>query len=258
MSCQYLEHNGTRLAYHTLSAARPGQPVVMFLGGYRSDMTGTKALYLEQQCRERGQAFVRFDYSGHGESGGKFEDGSLSRWKGDARAILDRVAPAEPVVLAGSSMGGWISLLLARDCPELIAGIVGIAASADFTRRKAEQMTEAQKDEMAAHGFILVPNNYSPEPYLITKALLDDGEQHCLLEKPYPLPMPVRLVQGMKDDAVPWQTAYRIKNAIGSNAKVLLSEQGDHRLSRPEDLALIGAQVAALSDLRHQEYHLRL
>lgn len=258
MSCQYLEHKGTALAYHALPASVPGQPAVMFLGGYRSDMTGTKALYLEEQCRLRGQAYTRFDYSGHGASGGKFEDGSLSRWKDDARAILDNVVPAGPVILAGSSMGGWIALLLAREFPDRIAGVAGIAAAPDFTRQMGAALTDAQKAEMTAQGFIRVPNHYSPEPYLITKALLDDGEKHCLLDKPFPLPMPVRLVQGMKDADVPWQTAYRIKNAVGDNVEVRLREQGDHRLSQPDDLALIGAQVAALSAPRPAEDHLRL
>ncbi len=248
MSCQYLEHNETALAYHALPATGPRQPTVMFLGGYHSDMTGTKALYLEEQCRLRGQGFIRFDYSGHGASGGKFEDGSLSRWKDDARAILDHVVPTGPVILAGSSMGGWIALLLAREHPERIAGVVGIAAAPDFTRQMAAALTQAQKAEMAAQGFIHVPNNYSPEPYLITKSLLDDGEKHCLLDHPFKLPMPVRLVQGMKDEDVPWQTAHRIKNVIEGDVEVLLRENGDHRLSQPDDLALIGAQVAALSD----------
>lgn len=251
MTIQYLERkNKPKLAYCYTAAAVAGLPTVMFLGGYRSDMTGTKALYLEEQCRARGQEFVRFDYSGHGKSEGEFEDGTIGVWKEDARAILDHVVPEGKVILAGSSMGGWVALLLALECPQRIAGLFGIAAAPDYTRTIHESLNEAQRRELDEKGYLRIPNDYSDEPYFVTKAMIEDGERQCLLDRVHTLTVPARLVQGMKDNDVPWQTAYRIKNAMkGSDVKVLLVENGNHRLSRPEDLALIDTQVREMSGL---------
>jgi len=210
MAIQYIERkDGVKLAYCHTEATVPELPTVMFLGGYRSDMAGTKALYLEEQCRARGQGYVRFDYSGHGESGGKFEDGMIGVWKDDALAVLDQVIDGGQVVLVGSSMGGWIALLLALERPQQLAGLCGIAAAPDFTRTMyEEEFDEAQRQMLDEQGFIHMPNDYSDEPYLITK-------------------------NAMKD----------------SDVKVLLIESGDHRLSRPEDLALMDEQVWMLSAL---------
>ena len=250
MAIQYLEREDRpKLAYCYTAAAVAGLPTVMFLGGYRSDMSGTKAVYLEDQCRTRGQGFVRFDYSGHGVSEGKFEDGTIGSWKEDARAIFNRITEGK-VVLAGSSMGGWIALLLAMECTERLVGLVGIAAAPDYTRALYEALNDAQRRALNEKGFLHIPNDYSDEPYFVTKALIEDGERQCLLDRIHVLSVPARLVQGMKDNDVPWQTAYRIKNAMkGNDAKVLLVENGNHRLSRPEDLALIDAQVRELSGL---------
>ena len=251
MTIQYVERkNRPKLAYCLTKAAVSGLPTVMFLGGYRSDMSGTKATFLEGQCRARGQGFVRFDYSGHGASEGKFEDGTIGVWKEDARAVLEHVAEGR-VLLVGSSMGGWIALLLALEYPQRLAGLVGIAAAPDFTRfMYNEVLDDAQRRALDKNGYLEMPNDYSEEPYLITKALIEDGEHYCLLDRPHVLAAPARLVQGMKDNDVPWQTAYRIKNAIKqADVKVLLVESGDHRLSRPEDLALIDRQVTELSKL---------
>lgn len=224
-------------------------PVVMFLPGFRSDMEGTKALYLEEQCRKRGQGFIRFDYSGHGVSGGRFEEGTIGCWKEDALAVLDFLAGGRPVVLVGSSMGGWISLLIARERPEQLTGLIGLAAAPDFTREIEAALSESQKQEMMEQGFISVPNDYSDEPYIFTAALIEDGRRNFFLGyDDYSFPFPLRLIQGMKDTDVEWQTAYRIKNAAPeSDVEVLLVEEGDHRLSRPEDLVLIDEQVKALS-----------
>lgn len=249
MTIEYLERkDGVKLAYCRTAGTAAGRPAVMFLGGYRSDMTGTKALYLEERCRARGQEFVRFDYSGHGASGGDFSAGTIGIWKDDASAVLDRIIKAPRVVLAGSSMGGWIALLLALSRPARAAGMVGIAAAPDFTRAMRDALNAAQQREIQEKGFAHVPSDYSPEPYLVTRALLEDGETHCLLDRAHDFPAPLRLVQGMKDADVPWQTAYRIKNALkNTDVKVLLVENGEHRMSRPEDLSLIDAQVAELS-----------
>jgi pimeloyl-ACP methyl ester carboxylesterase len=211
-------------------------------------MTGTKATFLEQQCRARGQGYVRFDYSGHGASGGDFAALSLSAWKNDAQTILDKLTK-RPVILVGSSMGGWIALLLALEKPEKVAGLVGIAAAADFTRDMQKALSDEQKKQLIDKGYIDVPSDYSPEPYRISKALLDDGDRLCILDRDNVLSTPVRLIQGMKDSDVPWQTAFRIRNAIAGDVEVILIESGDHRLSRPEDLDLIDRQVCKLSGL---------
>lgn len=228
-------------------------PYAMFLPGFRSDMDGTKALYLEEACRKRGQGFIRFDYSGHGRSGGRFEDGTIGRWKEDARAILDHLVPqGRKAVLVGSSMGGWIALLLAKERPESLAGLIGLAAAPDFTLGIEAEMSAGQTEEMAARGLISVANEYSDEPYIFTKALIDDGRENLFLNGTvYDFPFPVRLIQGMKDSDVEWQTAHRIKNALSgdADADVLLIEEGDHRLSRPQDLDLIDVQLREISGL---------
>jgi pimeloyl-ACP methyl ester carboxylesterase len=146
-------------------------------------------------------------------------------------------------------MGGWIALLLALDKPQKIAGTVGIAAAADFTRDMQRELGEEQKRQLADKGFVDVPSDYSPEPYRISKLLLDDGDRHCILDRDNVMTAPLRLVQGMKDNDVPWQTAFRIRNAITGDVEVILIESGDHRLSRPEDLDLIDGQVRKLSGL---------
>jgi pimeloyl-ACP methyl ester carboxylesterase len=250
MSIKYLERAGApRLAYCLTEASEKGAqlPALLFCGGYRSDMAGTKALFLEEQCRARGQAFLRFDYRGHGSSDGDFMDGTISRWKEDARAMLGLLAP-HPVVIAGSSMGGWIALLLGRDLPQRIAGIVGIAAAPDFTKNlEDEKLTPAQRADMNGRGYIEEPNDYDPQPYVFTRALREDGRANFLLDGVTELPMKIRLIQGMRDADVPWQTAHRIRAAIAGDVEVFLVEEGDHRLSRPQDLALIGREAAALS-----------
>ena len=245
----YLDReNAARLAYRKTGGAS-GLPAVIFCGGFRSDMEGTKAIAFEAQCAARSQTYIRFDYSGHGASGGKFEDCVISTWRDDALAIIDNLTDG-PVILAGSSLGGWVSLLCARERPQ-VAGIVGIAAAPDFTRIIRQKLTVQQKAQLDAQGFIKAPSEYSPEPYVYTRALIDDGEKNCLLDHDIDLSIPVRLIQGMQDPDVAWQTAFRIKNALPkADAEVLLVETGDHRLSRPEDIALIGAQIAALSGIK--------
>jgi pimeloyl-ACP methyl ester carboxylesterase len=195
---------------------------------------------------------LRFDYRGHGQSEGAFEDGCIGLWFQDALRVIDTLTQG-PLVLAGSSMGGWIGLLVARARPERVQGFVGIAAAPDFTKDIGATLDDAQKEIIRRDGVIRVPNHYSDDPYVISKLLLEDGPAHYVLEKPLALRLPVRLLQGMKDEDVPWQTAFRIKNALADagheDAEVLLVEDGDHRLSRPEDLSLLDAQVRALSGL---------
>ncbi len=256
VTIQYLERpSGPRLAYclTPAPAGAPALPLVMFAGGFRSDMQGTKALYLESQCRARRQAYLRFDYSGHGASGGRFEDGLLSLWEKDARDILDNVTDG-PVILVGSSMGGWISMLLALDRPGRVCGLVGVAAAPDFTREIYEnRLSEGQRRQLHDQGFAEFDNHYENNKYRLTRAFFDDANSLCLLDKSKSFAMKLRLVQGMKDPDVPWQAAFRIKKAVEGDVEVILVENGDHRLSRPEDLALIDEQVRILSGLKNPD-----
>lgn len=249
----FLHRNGApALAYRRFMPAESALPGVVFLGGFRSDMEGSKALHIDDACRQRQQPFLRFDYRGHGQSEGDFEQGTIGLWFQDALAIIDELT-AGPLILVGSSMGGWISLLVARARPERVKGFIGIAAAPDFTRDMWNSMTEEQRRTLIDQGVLRVPNHYSDQPYVITKALIDDGSSHFVLESPLDLKIPVRLVQGMKDMDVPWQTAFRIRKAIESagatDVDVLLVEEGNHRLSRPQDLDLIDSQVRVLSGL---------
>lgn len=250
---EFLRRNGApALAYRRFVPAESSLPGVVFLGGFRSDMEGSKALFLDDACRQRQQPFLRFDYRGHGSSEGDFEAGTIGLWFQDALAVIDELTSG-PLILVGSSMGGWISLLAARARPDRVRGFVGIAAAPDFTRDMWNTMTEDQRRILIDQGILRVPNHYSDDPYVITKALIDDGPSHFVLESPLDLKIPVRLVQGMKDMDVPWQTAFRIRKAIESpgvcDVEVLLVEEGNHRLSRPQDLDLIDSQIRALSGL---------
>lgn len=231
---------GRRIALNRSS----GQgPTVVFLGGFRSDMTGTKAMFLEDWCWKQGRAFVRFDYSGHGASGGEFEDGCIGDWAADAAAVLAGVAG--PVVLVGSSMGGWIALLLARAMPERIAGLVAIAAAPDFTEDLAwASWSEAQRREIIDKGVLTIPSDYD-DPYPYTRRLIEDGRRHLVLRGPLDLPFPVRLLQGTADADVPPAVALRIlDHATGPDIRLTLVKGADHRFSTPACLDLIARAVA--------------
>jgi pimeloyl-ACP methyl ester carboxylesterase len=209
MSIQYISRPGLpKLAYQAIEGANPALPPVLFCGGYRSDMEGTKAQYLARQCAARGQAYVRFDYSGHGLSEGRFEDCTVSIWRDDAFAVLNALA-RRPVVIVGSSLGGWISLLLARDHPEKVAGIVGIAAAPDFTRILWSRLSEAQRKTIMEKGRIEIPSEYAAEPYVFTKALIEDGEKNCLLDKKTEIAAPVSMQQSMEVPVETCQAAHK-------------------------------------------------
>ena len=253
MNTQYLKREGQpTLAYIFSPAPDPAkhQPLVMFLGGYRSDMTGTKAVYLEEQCRARGQGYLRFDYSGHGQSEGKFEDGTIGDWFNDALDILDHIVKAGPVVLVGSSMGGWIALLVALERPGVVQGLVGIAAAPDFTEDLYALLDEKGRAELERTGRAIIPNDYSDEPYTFTKKFYEDAKKYMVLTKKHRVDFPMRLVQGMLDKDVPWQTAMKIqKNFEGADIDIAFVEDGGHRLSRPEDLELIDRELKGLCGL---------
>jgi pimeloyl-ACP methyl ester carboxylesterase len=235
--------DGVELAW----AHRSGNaPTVVFLPGYRSDMNGEKATALAGFCAERGQAMLRLDYSGHGISGGRFEDGTIGRWCDDALAVLDRQSEGS-VVLVGSSMGGWIALHVALARKERIAGLVGIAAAPDFTETLMWQaMTFEQRATLMRDGVLVVPSQYS-DPYPITRALIEDGRERLLLSNPIAIDCPVRLLHGQCDPDVPWEVALRIAEQVTSqDILVTLVKDGDHRLSRPQDLGLLQRTLAAL------------
>ncbi|MBN9561142.1 MAG: alpha/beta hydrolase [Alphaproteobacteria bacterium] len=221
-------------------------PTVVFLPGFKSDMTGDKATMLAGFCAERGQAMLRFDYSGHGASGGRFEDGTISRWREDALAAIDQMAPGR-IVLVGSSMGGWLALLAALARPERISALIGIAAAPDFTETLMwEAMTFEERGILMRNGKLLVPSQYG-EPYPVTRALIEDGRAHLLLDKPIPLACPVRLIHGQRDPDVPWELSLRIAEQVSSDdAQVILVKGGDHRLSRPGDLDLLRRTLTPL------------
>ncbi|MEL6217182.1 MAG: alpha/beta hydrolase [Pseudomonadota bacterium] len=238
-----------RIAYHKHEANGDGtsQPGVVFLGGFRSDMTGTKAQYLEDWARARGRAFVRFDYSGHGQSDGRFEDGCIGDWARDAEAVLDVLAPGRQV-LVGSSMGGWIALLLARRRPERVAALVAIAAAPDFTEDSMwAAFDAAQRERLEQDGQVALPSEYSDEPYVITRRLIEDGRQNLVLRDPLALPFPVRLLQGTADADVDVSVALRLIEHIESaDARLTLVKDADHRFSGPRELALLTDTLDAL------------
>jgi pimeloyl-ACP methyl ester carboxylesterase len=233
----------TPLAYRACEGKGPG---VIFLGGFHSDMTGSKAAYLAEWCAARGRAYLRFDYSGHGASGGRFEDGSIGRWTVDAAAVLGELTEG-PQILVGSSMGGWIALLLALRHPERVAGLIGIAAAPDFTEELMwAQFPEAVRDQIQRDGAWMRPSAYGGD-YPITRALIEDGRKHLILSGPIALGQPIRLLHGQDDPDVPWQHSLRIAERITSqDVEVTLIKGGDHRLSTPENLALLGRTLGAL------------
>jgi len=235
---------GVKLAYHRLDGGAPG---IVFLGGFMSDMTGGKALALEAFARARGQAFLRFDYQGHGQSSGAFTEGSIGLWAGDALAVLD-AATEGPQILVGSSMGGWIMLLTALARPERVAALVGIAAAPDFTEDLVWQaFDENVRETLRRDGVYHQPSDYGEAPYPITRQLIEDGRRHLLLRAPIAIGCPIRLIQGLADPDVPWQTALRIAERVESDdVEVILVKGGGHRLSEPADLARLGRTVEAL------------
>ncbi|MFC1672561.1 alpha/beta hydrolase [Pseudomonadota bacterium] len=241
--------NGASIAYHSMAQVDSAKPTgVMFFGGFRSDMEGSKALALEQWCRDEGRAYLRFDYTGHGQSSGKFSEGCIGEWADDALFAFDNLSQG-PQVLVGSSMGGWISLLVARARTERIKGLLGLAAAPDFTEDLMyEELNDDQRAEMMAQGFVALPNDYDPlEPYIITKKLIDDGKNHLLLREPLNIQVPVRLIQGMKDADVPWATALKIQDALVSeDVEIQLVKNGDHRLSEDADLKRLNNTLGRL------------
>ena len=235
---------GRRIAYHL---TKGDGPTVVFLGGLKSDMEGTKALHLEAWAKAKGRAFLRFDYSGHGESSGTFEEGSILDWHEDTLAVVDALIEG-PIVPVGSSMGGWQALLLARARAERIAGMVTIAAAPDFTEDGYwANFTDAEKARIAADGVVELPSDYM-EPYVVTGKMITDGRKCLVLRSELTLPFPVRFLQGTADTAVPTETAVRLlEHASGPDMRLLLVKDADHRFSDDTCLGLIEAAVEDVS-----------
>jgi pimeloyl-ACP methyl ester carboxylesterase len=230
-------------------------PGLIWLGGFKSDMKGTKAEALDAWARERGRAMVRFDYSGHGESGGNFLDGTIGRWLEDSLAVFDAFCRG-PQVVIGSSMGGWLALLLTRALAQrgrahdagaaAVAGLVLIAPAVDFTQELMwKRFSPEVKRELEAKGVWARPSQYSDEPYLITRGLIEEGRKHLMLGGMIETGCPVRILQGVQDPDVPWQHAVDLTSRFAQDDVVLtLVKDGDHRLSRPEDIERLLAAVA--------------
>lgn len=235
---------GRRIAYHLTDGEGPA---VVFLGGFKSDMGGTKAVHLEAWARAEGRAFLRFDYSGHGESSEAFTDGAVGDWLEDAVAALGLIAGK--LILVGSSMGGWISLLVAREKPERIAGLVTIAAAPDFTEDSMwARFSDAQKAELAA-GQVALPSDYG-DPYIITRRLIEEGRSKLVLRDPLHLPFPVRFLQGTADADVSMEVALRLlDHAQSPDMRLTLVDGADHRFSDAACLDLITNTVAEVIDV---------
>jgi len=244
--------HGAFLAYRRRFASRDGAkaPGIVFLGGFKSDMTGAKASTLGEFCHARGLGFLRFDYSGHGASSGNFLDGTISRWFADALAAIDRLTEG-PLILVGSSMGGWIMLLVALARPERVRGLIGLAPAPDFTEALIwNALSESERARLIKDGKLEQLSDYSEDPYVITRALIEDGRKHLLLGGRIAIDVPVRLLHGLADPDVPHEISLRLQEKLAAQDVVVkLIKDGDHRLSRPQDLSRLCATVEELVQL---------
>ncbi len=255
MNISYFTNSkGLKLAFvHSKAGGQEKDlPAVVFLCGFKSDMNGTKALFLEERCIRAGQEYLRFDYSGHGQSEGAFEEGTIGGWLQDTREILGSVIEAPEIIVVGSSMGGWLALRLLIDPPEgnfRIKGVIGIAAAPDFTKDIMEQFSPEDYVQLKNNGRVEQANEYGDDPYIFTKSLFDDGKRQSLLdpEEPYKTRAMLTLLQGKKDNSVHWEKALRIEKAFdGPCTKVIFIEDGDHSLSQPDNLALLDEQISKM------------
>ena len=255
-AAEFLDIGNGRLARRIAVRMRRGtgsNPGLVWLGGFMSDMGGTKAVALDQWAGAQGRACLRFDYSGHGESGGRFADGTISRWLEESLAVFDARCEG-PQIVVGSSMGGWLALLLARELRQAprpkaaLAGLILIAPAVDFTEALMwQRFPEEIKREIETTGAWERPSQYSDQPYLITKGLIEDGRRHLLLGGLIETGCPVRILQGVQDPDVPWDHAVELVSRLAQDDVVLtLVKDGDHRLSRPEDIERLLAAVAEL------------
>lgn len=234
--------NGYRLAY---AKTEGDGPMIVFLSGYKSDMEGTKAVHLEAWAKLTGRAFLRFDYSGHGVSDGVFEEGCIGDWARDAQAVIEATCDG-PVVLVGSSMGGWIASLMTQRLQNVV-GFVGIAAAPDFTEDGFwAELTEEQRQQIMEDGQVALPSDYG-DPYIVTRRLIEDGRENLVLRSRLHMPYPVRLMQGTEDTAVSRETALRLLDHIdGPDMQLALVKGADHRFSEPQNLRQIEDAILAV------------
>lgn len=232
---------GEQLAYQFSAGA---EPVVVFFPGYASDMFGSKANFLDAWCSENRQAYLRFDYSGHGESQGRFVEGTIAQWTDDALRIIEK-STSGPVVLVGSSMGGWIMLLAALVLKERVTGLVGIAAAPDFTEDLVwRSLDTEQRKTLTEKGQVYPPSDFVEDPFPITLKLIEEARNQLLLHAPIALDCPVRLIHGLADPDVPWRTSLRLANQLTSkDVEIRLLKGGGHRLSDEAHLKLIARTV---------------
>lgn len=244
MAQTFRPNEARRIAYDQTEGDGPG---VVFLGGFKSDKEGTKALYLEEWAQRNGRAFLRFDYSGHGQSSGRFVDGCIGDWTEDAAAIIGSLTDG-PQILVGSSMGVWIALLIAREMTEKVAGLVTIAAAPDFTEDSLwNGFDDATKRRVLTEGQVSLPSEYSDDPYVISRRLIEDGRNRLVLRAPVSLPFPTRLLHGTADRDVDMSVSLRLlEQALGDDVRLTLVKDADHRFSDPDCLALI---VDAIEDV---------
>jgi len=240
--------NNRRMAYHLTEGKLP---CVIFMGGFKSDMQGGKALALEAFCKSRGQRFLRFDYTGHGQSSGEFKDGTIGSWAQDAKEVVDALG-AERNIIVGSSMGAWIAMLIARQSARNIAALVGIASAPDFTEKLIwHRLPAADQQKLMEEGVYHAPSCYGEDPYPITRALIEEGRKHLLLDAPLSIDVPVRLLHGTKDQDVPWQNSVTLMDRLSSaDVRLTLVKDAGHRLSDPEHLELLCRTVEELLDGR--------
>lgn len=246
---EFLDVDGKPIAFRRIIGGEPG---VVWLGGYRSDMLGTKAETLSTWASSRGLAFLRHDYSGHGESGGDFADGTISTWLAESLAVFDAFSRG-PQVLVGSSMGAWIALRMAQELRKKgqdgrVAGLVLLAPAPDFTAELIEPaLTDAQRADLETKGHFEEPSEYSPEPNVYTRALIEDGRRNRVMTGPIDTHCPVHVIQGMADPDVPHEHALKLVSLLPADDMTLsLVPGGDHRLSRPQDLDLMVRAVEAV------------
>jgi pimeloyl-ACP methyl ester carboxylesterase len=249
---EFLDVDGCAIAVRHQPGVGPGPgPGVVWLGGYKSDMLGTKAETLAGWAQGQGRAFLRHDYSGHGESGGAFADGTISRWLGESLAVFRKFTKG-PQVLVGSSMGAWIALRMVQELrkagEDRIAGLVLLAPAPDFTSELVEPaLTDAQKRDLAENGYFEEPSAYSGEPYIYTRALIEDGRRNRVMTGPIGTRCPVHILQGLADPDVPPSHARKLASLLPPKDVTLsLIPEGDHRLSRPQDLDMLVRAVDAL------------
>lgn len=242
MQPRFIDRPGYRLAYDKQEG---DSPAILFLSGFRSDMTGTKAEALAHWCKQHHRAFVRFDYMGHGQSGGDFMDGSIGAWKDDTLCVIDELTEGE-IILIGSSMGAWLGLLAALERPNRIKTFVGLASAPDFTEELIyQQLTPAQKSELMEKGVYYAPSCYGEDPYPITRHLIEEGRLHLLMGGPIPLSCPSVLLHGTADADVPLSHGQKLADLLPS-ARLITIENGDHRLSSRDQISLFLDVVSSI------------